>query len=793
MNPQVLGTAVAAACATLLGSLALVPVFSSAAWLLPVAAAVLVVLAGGLLLRAAGPAVWTSLTDGRPVPGGAGRAGAALVPVGQLLLLTCLLTALYSPTRAVAGILPTRASLVQLAAVLADGVAEMREQATPALALTGLLALTTLFVGVVALTGDLVAVVGRRPALGGIGLLVLACIPVTTTVGGIGLLALAAPAAAFTLLLWTDQHHRLPGRGRRAGARPSTGAVSAVRIGVAALATGVIVGAVVPTLDEGSLATGLGAGTGGSTGTSLDPVASLRGQLTLAAPIPLLRMDTEVEDPGYLRAVALDQYDAAGGWSLSNLDGEISVGGDDRLAPIPPAQTGREVTTSIQVLEHDDRFLPLPFSPLSVRVEDTDPDDWRFDPATGTVFGRDVTTGELSYTVSAVEPRPAPGLLAGAGPLLSFDDVQERFTRLPPLPAEVTDLVASLTGEAGGPYERVRRIHDYLTDRSNGFIYSLSTEPGTSGDDLVDFLRLKRGYCEQYAGTMAVMVRAAGVPARVALGYTPGSAERNGTRLVTSDDAHAWVEVYFDELGWVPFDPTPIAVGRAVDLAWAPRAGSEADAQAGAELPAPAAPSQAAPLPQEDLAAEAVPTVGSAGQASAVLGPLLAGAGGMLLGGLLLAAPASARALQRRRRVAEGTAGALWDELTASALDLGMALDPARTPRQVAGELATLLTRSGHATDAAACAAVHRLAGAEEAASYGRGGGSPAAGHPNAVLALLTVRRAMLRSVSRRSRLLAQWWPASLVSGAGTRLGARARERLATLTALRRPGRTGAT
>ncbi len=151
MSPLVLGRAGAAACATLLGSLALVPVFSSAAWFIPVSAAVLVVLAGGLLLRAAGPAVWRTLTGGRPVPGGTGRAGAALVPVGQFLLLMCLLTALYSPARALAGVLPTRSSLVQLAGVLADGGAEMREQATPALTLTGLVALTTLFVGVVAL------------------------------------------------------------------------------------------------------------------------------------------------------------------------------------------------------------------------------------------------------------------------------------------------------------------------------------------------------------------------------------------------------------------------------------------------------------------------------------------------------------------------------------------------------------------------------------------------------------------------------------------------------------------
>ena len=66
------------------------------------------------------------------------------------------------------------------------------------------------------------------------------------------------------------------------------------------------------------------------------------------------------------------------------------------------------MSAEIQVLQHDDRFLPLPFSPLSVRLEDAEPDDWRFDPATGTVFGRNVTRPELSYDVSAVEPRPSP-------------------------------------------------------------------------------------------------------------------------------------------------------------------------------------------------------------------------------------------------------------------------------------------------------------------------------------------------------------------------------------------------
>ena len=789
MNRRDLGCAVVAAVATLLGALALVPVYSSWAWLPPVAASVVVVLAGGLLLRATGPALWAAVAGGRPVPAVLGGVGVVLVPVGQLLLLACLLTALYAPARAVAGVLPTRESLTQLAGVLSDGMAEMREQATPALALTGLLALTTLFLGLVAVLCDLVAVAGRRAALGGLGLLVLACVPVVTTFGGFGLTGLAGPAVAFALLLWADQNRGLPVRGGRPeGTVLGTGVVAALRTGAAALIVGVVIGAVVPTLPEGSMATGLGGGTGSSTGTSLDPVVALHGQLTLPEPIPLFRLDSSVSDPGHLRAVALDQYDSEGGWSMSNLDGETSIADDDRLAPLPLEQTGRSVRATIQVLQHDDRFLPMPFSPLSVRLEDADPDDWRFDPGTGTVFGRNVTTGDLSYEVAAVEPRPSVGLLAASGPLLPFDDVQERFTALPELDPSVTGLVASLTGDAGGPYERVRRIHDYLTDRSNGFIYSLSTEPGTSGDDLVDFLRLKRGYCEQYAGTMAVMVRAAGVPARVALGYTPGSPERDGTRLVTSDDAHAWVEVYFDELGWVPFDPTPIAAGRAVELGWAPRAGTQNDADESAGAPATAAPSTSVALPREDRAGEAVPTAQAGRQASDVLGPLLGWGGVLLLGGLLLAAPSGIRLLQRRRRTAEGTAGALWDELTASARDLGVRLNPARTPRQTAAELLPLLARPGAAAGGPAADAVHRLARAEEMASYGRAGAGVV--HPDDVLALRTVRRALARSASPRNRLLARWWPASLMSGAGVRLAGQARNRLAALVP-RRPRRTG--
>jgi hypothetical protein len=768
----------AAALAVLLGACALTPVFSSAAWLLPVVAVVLVVLAGGLLLRVGGPALWARFTAGRPVPGRVAALGVVLVPVGQLLLVLALLTARYAPGEALLGLIPTRGSLAELAAVLADGGAELREQATPALPLTGLLAMTTVFVGLIAVVVDLVAVVGRQAALAGLGLLVLYCVPVSTVTGGIGLVAIAAPAVGLALLLWTDQRRRVgatsqapePGLTSLLG----TGTLSALRIGAAALLAGLVVGAIVPTLSEGSLATGLGGGSGGATGTSLDPVAELSGQLTLPEPIDLLRMDTSVEDPGYLRSVTLDDYDSTDGWTMSNLAGEESIVRNDRLAPLPPRQQARPVTATIRAIRHDDRFLPVPPSPLSVRIHNERGQSWRYDPTTGTVFGRDVTSAGRSYTVVAEEPRPAGGLLAASQPLPADNGIQVLYTELPELDPRILASVAEAIGDAVTPYERVRSIHAYLSDRANGFRYSLATESGTSGDDLVDFLRLRRGYCEQYAGTMAVMVRAAGVPARVALGYTPGQQQRDGSRLITSDDAHAWVEVYFQALGWVPFDPTPIASDRAVDLPWAPRADAVSGTAAGETAALPSAPTAAAPTTRQDRAADGAPTAQQGQGTGGTSWPLLAGAGLALVLLVVVVTPAGLRVLQRRRRLATGSAGALWDELAATALDVGVQLQPAWTPRRAARELAAV-ARGGDPSGRAADA-VSRLARAEELACYGPAGHGAADQELGA--ALRTARHGLLRSASRDVRLRAVLWPASLVTGAGARLAARARRRL---------------
>src|SRR5690606_17583001 len=83
---------------------------------------------------------------------------------------------------------------------------------------------------------------------------------------------------------------------------------------------------------------------------------------------------------------------------------------------------------------------------------------------------------------------------------------------------------------------------------------------GTGMDALAIFLERKTGYCVHYASAMAVMARELGIPARIAVGFQPGARRFNdGSNIyeVSTDDLHAWPELYFDGVGWLRFEPTP--------------------------------------------------------------------------------------------------------------------------------------------------------------------------------------------------------------------------------------------
>jgi hypothetical protein len=121
--------------------------------------------------------------------------------------------------------------------------------------------------------------------------------------------------------------------------------------------------------------------------------------------------------------------------------------------------------------------------------------------------------------------------------------------------AGVYRLTRRIVAGAQTPYDAVQRIESYL--RSS---YSYSEVPPQRKLPLRAFLlRDGIGYCQQFSGAMALMLRMIGIPARVASGFSPGTPTGSGTYVVRDFDAHSWVEVYFTGIGWVPFDPTPAA------------------------------------------------------------------------------------------------------------------------------------------------------------------------------------------------------------------------------------------
>jgi protein-glutamine gamma-glutamyltransferase len=104
----------------------------------------------------------------------------------------------------------------------------------------------------------------------------------------------------------------------------------------------------------------------------------------------------------------------------------------------------------------------------------------------------------------------------------------------------------------------VRRVENYLLAEGR---YHYTTEVGTPGiEPLMEFLfHTHRGYCQHFAGAAALLLRVAGVPSRVVVGFATGEQIDHNTWAVRDEDAHAWIEVYFPGVGWVPFNPTPVA------------------------------------------------------------------------------------------------------------------------------------------------------------------------------------------------------------------------------------------
>ena len=244
--------------------------------------------------------------------------------------------------------------------------------------------------------------------------------------------------------------------------------------------------------------------------------------------------------------------------------------------------------------------------------------------------------------------------------------------------------IRARVGAQATPYDLAATTRDILKDSTrfeyDSNIQDLSQECGDVS--VVEcFARVKRGYCEYYASTMAVLLREMGVPTRLVEGYLPGRRDLGaGTSLVRNSDSHAWVQVYFPDWGWIDFDPT----AEVATLAPIPSGSVDASPTAkasGSTAPVTRRPESANPRddPEAGLGAGGITGGGSAG-------PLIAIA-------ILLAVIVAAIAAVVWRRGPRGPVSAegTYGSVTRLASRFGFAPRPNQTVYEYAGALADVL------------------------------------------------------------------------------------------------------
>ena len=781
-----------AAAATLLAAAPLSAIFEQWTWLVQCVILVALIAGAAALARWWRVPVWAQV----------------LSMLGALLFG---LTWIFPSGAELLNLIPTSATIQHFGALVTGSAEDMRSHGVPVEDIDSLLFITALGVGGVAIVVDLLTVALRRPALAGLPMLAIYSVPVAVHVDSVSAVPFVVGAAGFLWLLAADNVDRVRRFGRRFTGdgrdvdvwEPSPLAAAGRRLAVVGVVVAVTVPLAVPGMTSGGLLSqlgpggggqgdGAGGGPGGSPGR-VNLFAALSGELNRTDVRDMVKVTTDDPSPFYLRFAVADDMRRTGVATRVPNGAPVSRGMAD------PRGTGRVTEgitrhayrADVEILSFNMPFLPVYSEPVSMSGVDN---TWLYDETMQVVFSHRSTSQRRKYSFDYVRSDYTPQVLAAAPSLPPEHAMRQLYTRVDRV-QEVDDLVARLVRGKRNDYDRVRAIFDYFS-RDNGFSYSVSTEGGVSGQDIVNFLTNKVGFCQQYAAAMTWMVRAAGIPARVVFGFTNGTNRQENTYTLTNLNLHAWTEVYFTDIGWVPFDPTPAAniPGSARSrTAWAPdvdapdpvtsapaaEGGSQTDESAG-----PAEDNRPTRPVDENLEGVAGPVA-----PSGPTWPLWTVAGVLLLV-LLLSLPALRRVLLRRRRHRRATAAAgavaaaaadeappgvarvlpsdgelararadahaAWDEFIDTLVDFRIRVDPTETPRATAERLVAEGLTSGDAEEA-----VRLLGRAEERARYAR---EPLRQHAPLADALRVVRRALRGQADRRTRIVAATLPPSVLA-----------------------------
>ncbi len=473
---------------------------------------------------------------------------------------------------------------------------------------------------------------------------------------------------------------------------------------------------------------GLGGGFYGS--VAYNPYVQIHKSLVSQAGIPLFRAriagDVAPTDVSF-RLLTLETY-ANGQWSARRPqvyrfdDPPLEEPGYRYAGPTTP------VTADIEILALAQGWLPTPYAVTGATGDDAEAFRIRRTD-TAVVFRGDRTYRHMEYQITSDVPTIDPATIAGApgggfSPLFAaaieggesvpeIADVglrelpdAERYLELPEdIDPRIEAQAADLTERLTTPFEQGLAIEHWFRE-TGGFVYDLEADQGHSDDLLASWLfddstenaGYRRGYCEQFATSMAVMTRSIGIPTRVVLGFTPGSRIGADEVVVLDENAHSWVELWIPAVGWLSFDPTPRGDGANPATSYGTLAddlGFEIAAYL-EQIPEPVRPEiipNQNPIgvefaPEEDLRdLDLSGQTGGARSALSIPGwALIVTIGLMLIVFVIVAIPIIkwARHRTRMRRLANGDIAAAWEEIVVRLTDFGEEPDPAATPLEVA-------------------------------------------------------------------------------------------------------------
>lgn len=491
-----------------------------------------------------------------------------LTVAAQALVALMMLTLVFAREQAVAGIVPGPEAFQHFATLLQTGTEDIGRYAIPAPLSDGIQLMIIGGVLVIGLMVDALAVTFRSAAPAGLPLLALYSVAAGLSDGAAWLWFVLA-SGGYLLLLLTESRDRLSQWGRVFGGAPhgpraesASGAVAPVRtgrrIGAVALGIALVVPLGLPALDGGLLdgaGTGIGSGSGGGgTISAVNPVVSLRDSLNVDEDRQVLsyRTNTDNVQEMYLRIVSLDDFD---GTSWKPTERSITEVPDDFGTPTGLASDVKRTSIETRIVaaeDYEQNWLPMPYPVTGVDIDG----DWRYEPVGRTLVGdHGQDTKGAQYQIESLIVQPTAEQLSSAPE--PPPSLRREYTKVPAsLPSVVARTALEVTKGATNNYERAVKLQDWFAF-SGEFTYDTEVRAGTGARAIARFLEEKEGFCVHFSFSMAAMARTLGIPARVAVGFTPGTPQANGTMSVGLRDAHAWPELYFEGVGWTRFEPTP--------------------------------------------------------------------------------------------------------------------------------------------------------------------------------------------------------------------------------------------